>query len=100
MLTVLIPTHNRPNYLWRCLYFLSSTASEAIISIADSSEDETFNQNRHSIFTEFQKLRINHIDCRGIGITEKYQIALAKIKTPFVVPCGDDDFLVYESALE
>ena len=86
--------------MWRCLNFLASTSKEAVITIADSSDDEVFKKNAVSISTEFSKLNISHVDCRGMSILNKYSFALQKIKTPFVVPCGDDDFLIYKSAWE
>ena len=99
MLTVLIPTHNRPNYLWRCLDYLARTARDAILVIADSSEQIIFEKNVSLIREQFLDIRIVHLDCRGKGITDKYAYALSTIDTPFVVACGDDDFLVYKNAV-
>src|SRR5690606_12641457 len=99
VLTVLIPTHNRPGYLRRCLDYLVHTAPGARVVVADSSEGVAFEQNVELVRNPSSTIRIDHIDCRGKDITEKYVYALSSIDTLFVVVCGDDDFLVYENAL-
>jgi len=69
------------------------------VVVADSSEGVAFEQNVELVRNPSSTIRIDHIDCRGKDITEKYVYALSSIDTLFVVVCGDDDFLVYENAL-
>lgn len=95
LLTVLIPTHNRPNYFRRSATFFRANASEANLLIADSSDDSIYELNRQTI----QKVAIDglkHLDCRGMKVQDKLVYAISNITTPFVVVCGDDDFLNYQ----
>lgn len=93
MVTILIPTHNRPSYLVRCIYFLSRSAVVANVIVADSSEDAVFERN--SVLIDQSCIdKIRHLDCRGMVWSEKLKYFVSAVDTPFVVLCGDDDFVI------
>ncbi|MFT3848106.1 MAG: TIGR00180 family glycosyltransferase [Propionivibrio sp.] len=93
IITIVIPTHNRPNYLWRCVNYLSERAVEWPVMVVNSSDEECFRANELNI-NSVANGNFMHLDCRGMSIQEKYEYALDSITTRYLVLCGDDDFLV------
>jgi glycosyltransferase domain-containing protein len=104
LLTVLIPTYNRPEQLARTVRFLQRHPAPFPIIIADGSDDEQASRNRH---------------CRDLGNNILYfhapleppedtwknyfrrtEKALDQINTPYAAFCADDDLLIPESAIE
>jgi len=100
LLTVLIPTHNRPKHFRKSMSFFAANAKDANLLIADSSDDLIFEANAESIQRASSLNRVKHFDCRGQSILDKLINALLIVKTPFFVICGDDDFLNYRQAVE
>lgn len=100
LLTVLIPTHNRPEHFRRSMSFFAANVKDANFLIADSSDDLIFEANAVSIQPVALLNKVEHLDCRGQPILDKLINALLIVKTPFVVVCGDDDFLNYRQAVE
>lgn len=99
LLTVLVPTHNRPNYFKRSVAFFEANAPQANLLIADSSDDPIHELNEQTI----QRSTIGglkHLDCRGMEVQSKLVCAISTVNTPFVVICGDDDFLNYQEAVK
>src|SRR5580698_9326337 len=87
--TILIPTHNRPRYLDRCVRWFLELGFP--IAIADSSDVAWDSTLRNSA-------AISYLHRPG-GIQtypQKLQAALATISTPLVAPCADDDFITKE----
>lgn len=83
-ITLLIPTHERHNYLNRILEYYKQ--DEIKIIIADSSPakyDET-------------KLNpsIKYYHYPAIGLPQKLSMAFKLIETEYVVMCSDDDFII------
>jgi glycosyltransferase domain-containing protein len=97
MLTIVIPTYNRPNELRRLLEFQRSSASISIIVLDGSTENIGL---------------INSQVCHSFKCVEHYKFpssmhlglrlsaGLKMVKTPFVAFCGDDDFLFPAAAVE
>lgn len=86
--TILIPTHNRPGYLARCVRWFSDF--DCPIVIADSSASISCGG--------LQSDRITHIHCPG-GFDvypRKLQLAMGRVVTPLVAMCADDDFITKE----
>ena len=89
LVTLVIILHNRHQNLDRLLkYYLDVKMA---IVIADSS---AMPHHFAHIHTNWQ-----HFYTPGVSYTEKIEITLARIQTPFVVLCADDDFTVPESIL-
>jgi glycosyltransferase domain-containing protein len=100
VITLLIPTHNRPSYLFRCLSFLRSAGFIHDIIIADSSDDPIFELNRKTIDALGTAFKATQLDCRRIESIRKYNYALEVIDSPLVTICGDDDFIVPSTVSE
>lgn len=86
--TILIPTHERSDYLVRCLRWFADF--DCPIVIADSSAEISCGG--------LQSDRITHIHCPG-GFDvypRKLQLAMSRIATPLVAMCADDDFITME----
>ncbi len=83
--TIVIPTHNRPQYLARCVRWFADF--DCPIVVADSSSQICLGGLKGG--------GITHVHCPG-GIEvypKKLQVALEKVTTPFVAMCADDDFI-------
>lgn len=91
--TLLIPTHNRPNYLRRLLLFLENLNCRCPIRVYDSSDlnPRTDNAAACRDFSYSLSLQYFHLN---LGVIEKFVWALEQANTPFVVFCADDDFVV------
>ena len=87
--TILIPTHNRHNYLDRCVrWFLDLPYP---IVIADSSTTAW-----QSSYRSHERIHYIHVP-GGIEVyIPKLQKGLAAVATPLVAMCADDDFITAE----
>jgi glycosyltransferase domain-containing protein len=83
--TLVIPTHNRHNYLKRAVDFYKEFPCG--IFIADSSPIVFSSQLPGANFKYF------HLP--GCSLTKKLSIVFNEIQTDFVVMCADDDFISY-----
>ena len=84
--TILIPTHNRPDYLARCVRWFSELGYAVVI--ADSSA-------RSVSYVYADRKNVTYIHCPG-GFEvypRKLQLALNEVRTPLVAMCADDDFI-------
>jgi glycosyltransferase domain-containing protein len=100
-LTYVIPTHNRPKFLRRLLYFMSTMHEQSRILIVDSSKDDLHAENADAVHS-FSNLKVTH-DHYDLPMVTKCRTAMETIKTPYSVFCADDDFLMPEgvtSAIE
>ena len=87
--TILIPTHNRANYLDRCVRWFLELGHPIII--ADSSQDAWQSDLRQHDAVCY----LHHAG--GFEVyPAKLQEAVARVQTPFVVMCADDDFITSE----
>jgi glycosyltransferase domain-containing protein len=84
-ITLIIPTHNRENYLKRILDFFNEYEELQII-IADSSIKKFKS-------TKLNKSNIIYSYTPKVGPTEKWSNILKLVKTPYVLYCADDDFI-------
>jgi glycosyltransferase domain-containing protein len=92
-ITIIIHTHNRPEFLRRVLSYYDNVHCQICISVADSS-DGPYQVENFSIVEKF-KIRLNlrylHSDQEYY---EKSLAALKMVDSDFVVFCGDKDFLL------
>lgn len=84
--TLIIPTHNRHNYLTRSIAYFKHLAAKVIY--CDSSEEE---------YIDYLAPNMEYLHLPGRQFAEKILIALEKIKTDFVALCADDDFIIIDS---
>lgn len=85
LVTILIPTHNRHQYLKRILeYYKDENIS---IIVADSTKDAYISENKGSSPVQYFHLPAH-------SLPAKLEWAINKVETPYVVMCSDDDFTV------
>lgn len=86
-LTLLIPTHNRHQYLSKALSFYQNVDFQVIV--ADSTR------------TPYEKVdhfpNVKYLHFPEASYSSKLPAALTHITTPYVVMCADDDFLVLDT---
>lgn len=87
--TLIIPTHNRHDYLKRSMIYFKDLDAEVIY--CDSSAGK-FDQDELGLFRN-----IKYLHLPGKKFAEKILIVLAEIKTDFVAMCPDDDFILIDS---
>jgi glycosyltransferase domain-containing protein len=88
--TIVIPTYNRPGYLKRLLDYYSAFDVDVVVS--DSSK-EAFDG-----LAGFRRVRYFHYP--SLDMVDKLALTLKKIRTKYLVFCGDDDFIIVESVCE
>ena len=103
-ISIVIPTHNRPKYLYRALSYYNSVPITCSIFIADSSSSENKKENA-KVIASFPGMSIFHLDkYEGTNALDavkktnnqylKIADALHHVKTPYSVLCADDDFTI------
>lgn len=84
--TLIIPTHNRHNYLKRSIAYFKDLDAKVIY--CDSSE---------IAYNGDLALNMEYLHLPGKRFANKILIALDKLETDFVALCADDDFILIES---
>ena len=80
MLTILISTRNRPEFLKRLLDYFKSVNCPYPILVGDASDNQQ-----------------GYIDCRGLHYGATIKKLLEQVHTPYVIQCPDDDFIIPEN---
>jgi len=97
MITLVIPTYNRPNDLRRLLEFQRSLDQIFIIVLDGSSENiGVINSQVCLLFKNVEYFKFPSSMHLGLRLAQ----GLKLVKTPFVAFCGDDDFIFPTAALE
>ena len=93
-ITLIIPTHNCPDFLNRNLSYLDSYKLPLDILISDSSTKENKIKNQQ-IINKLKYLNIIHDNAYPSNIKPffKWYSTTKKAKTKYVALCADDDFL-------
>lgn len=94
LLTVLIPTLNRPDFIERLLAYYASCQFKERISIGDSSQQDKALANQQIIDRYKNQLLIDYVYCPQLNDSQTIQFLSNQVKTPYIVFCADDDFLV------
>jgi glycosyltransferase domain-containing protein len=85
--TIVIPTHNRPHYLERCVRWFAALGMPIVV--ADSSAAEWRSELRGAVCYIHKP--------GGFEVyRQKLVAAVAEITTPFLALCADDDFITEE----
>ncbi|MGB5926279.1 MAG: TIGR00180 family glycosyltransferase [Dehalococcoidia bacterium] len=94
MITILIPTYNRPDYLKRILGYYNDFRVAYNIIVADGSSDEIKKVNKETV-SSFPSLRIQHLAKYSSETHPLHRLndALKYINTEYCVFCADDDFV-------
>jgi glycosyltransferase domain-containing protein len=90
--TIIIPTHNRPQFLKRLLLFLSRVQCPSSIVVVDSSDSSNASLSAVVVDDVQSQLPINYIHNRQ-RFEVKCMETLQATLTPYVVLCADDDFI-------
>ena len=94
MLTIIIPTMNRSDFLIRLLKYYADTGYKHWILIGDSSNAEHVKKTKNAIKGFKDKLKIIYQECPDLNDAECVQQLIKMISTPYTVFIADDDFLV------
>lgn len=91
-ITILIPTHNRVEFLKRQCAYLRAMQPEANILIVDSTPGLAWRENQNTVNNISKNLRIQYLR-QEKPLLDKLIWSLDQVVTPYVVFCADDDFL-------
>lgn len=94
MLTILIPTMNRSNFLIRLLNYYADTGFKHWLFIGDSSDAYHVEITKNAIHSLEGKLKIIYREYPDLSNKECMQQMLIEVSTPYAVYIADDDFLV------
>ena len=89
LITILIPTHNRPHLLKRALDYYDDFGVKLIVG--DSSE---------AIFEGAQNYNCEYHYCPNMVFSKKLMFLIHQLKTPYYVTCADDDLTVKQSIIK
>ena len=99
MLSIVLPTKNRPDFVRRALQYYSKMRFQGPIYIADSSDAEHAEQMQRVLESSASQLKIVHCAYPSDGIAVSHYKAAQAIGTKYVANTTDAAFLV-SSALE
>jgi len=93
LLTILIPTKDRPYLLERSLQYYKKSEITARIIVADSSGNSLSEKTKIICDKYCDTLNIDyfHLD-ENIEVSEKHYLASKMVNTPYLLSIGDDDF--------
>ena len=89
LITILIPTHNRPHLLKRALDYYDDFGVKLIVG--DSSE---------AIFFGAQNYNCEYHHLPNMPIIEKWTFLIRKLSTPYHIFCTDDDLTIKSSIIK
>lgn len=97
MITLLIPTKNRSDFLIRLLNYFADTNFKHYIHIGDSSNELHVKRLKEIIEKLEDKLNIIYHEYPGLNVSKCTKQLLREISTPYASFLADDDFLVPKS---
>lgn len=98
---VVIPTHNRTNYLKRILDYYASQNTNFNFIVADSSSLKIKNNNKRLV-KKYPLLKILYVDKLSPNLAQSHKFAemVKYIKSKYCVFCADDDFVIPKAIKE
>lgn len=95
LLTIVVPTRNRPSFLLRLLTYYHSLHLDCTLLIADSSERDDLNKTRRIVNLLGSNLKVVYRSYDSdIDIYEKILDSLESVATPYTGFGADDDFFI------
>jgi len=94
MITLLVLTKNRSDFLIRLLRYYEDTGFEGCICIADGSGPDHVERTKRMIETLRGKFSIVYKGYPDLTLSECLKRLLDFVSTPYAAFCGDDDFLI------
>lgn len=98
MLSILIPTKNRSEFLIRQLSYYALSGFAGHILIGDSSDALHSERVRRFVASLRDARRIDYVHAPGLDDRETLVSLAERIRTPYVAYAGDDDFLIVREA--
>lgn len=100
MISIIIPTMNRPQFVQRLLSYYAKQKFPYSIFIGDSSV-EPYQREVESCVKNFCKtIEVSYVACPGLNNYEVIQALMEKTKAPYISYLADDDFLIPETLKE
>ena len=93
MITLCLPTKDRPAFLSRLLHYYASTNYQHWICIGDSSGPDQAAQNQQIVASLQDRLKISYTACPGQTACAAIETISRAISTPYFACIADDDFL-------
>ncbi len=93
MITVCVPTFNRPAFIERLLRYYAATGYRHWIFIGDSSQAEDAARTRRAVESWEGQLQVRYEACPGLSSCAALEYLSRFITTPYCAFLGDDDFL-------
>jgi glycosyltransferase domain-containing protein len=90
--TILVPTKNRPNFLFRLLNFYYKADFKGCILIGDASDDNFLQEIKEIISSFNSKINIKYFIFNE-GVNSTIEFLSQKIETTYCLYCSDDDFI-------
>jgi len=97
MISIVIATKNRSDFLIRLLNYYVATDYKYWVCIGDSSDFSHLEKTRETIKFFEGKLKIKYYEYPGLNIAECHKQLLSSILTPYVACVSDSGFLVPNS---
>jgi len=94
MLTLIVPTMNRSEFLARLLYYYVSTNYKHQILIADASNSVHLEKTKKVIREIGGKLNVRLLELPEVNIAASIKELTLQITTPYAAYVSDDDFLI------
>lgn len=93
MITVCVPTRDRPAFLSRLLRYYANTGFRHRIVIGDSSARESAERNRRTVDAFSRELNVAYQPCPGLSSCSTVERLSQQVTTPYSALGADDDFL-------
>src|SRR5687767_4922539 len=94
MVSLLVPTLNRPEFVIRLLRYYADAAYSGAIYIGDSSTDAYATPTQEFVAALDGRLRVEYRRCPGCDAAEAMLRIVSEVTSRYVAFLGDDDFLV------
>ncbi|MDD3296571.1 MAG: TIGR00180 family glycosyltransferase [Candidatus Omnitrophica bacterium] len=94
MISIVIPTKNRSDFLIRLLNYYYDLDYKHWICIGDSSDSSHAERIKKEIDRLKHKLKITYRQYPGLNDLACYRELIDSVKTPYIVYIADDDFLI------
>jgi glycosyltransferase domain-containing protein len=94
MITLLVPTLNRPDFVLRLLRYYNNLNFQGCICIGDSSQSDNLEKTKRAIQMYKGKINIIFRECPGMNGAQCIQQLLNLVSTPYAALLPDDDLLI------
>lgn len=100
MISILIPTMNRADFVIRLLRYYQQESFPYALLIGDSSREEEQKKISDFIKQNVRRIDVRYVDCPNLNNYEVMQQLLNETTTPYACYLADDDFLIPETLSE